>query len=425
MIKHIKTTRKKKYKARISRKRSVQHGGVVEVICKNVLGEGAYGIVFLGERETGPLGAVKFLKNKPVSNVEYSRQIQVHRTEQDIYKLIKDLDCVNLLKSIDLPEVKITVKGDYNINKSVPALITELCDFDLHSLITGAVLVEDMNIYGTTHKFLTKSYGIPDKTVIYYIASQIFDGLLALYNNQIIHCDIKPENIFVKRELDGKYIFKIGDFGFATKHSDLPLAKTYNDRHSKNTYQQYQKKTYYYAIHSDLHTYNTYMKDLTAYALTLYVLENRNLCNINAENMEISKLSKPGNTIHAIISILNQLESKMLALPTLHNNYEKDTEMYKKTYEALSKLFEDWKEKQVGNINNEVPIPIIPKIISHSKNNNSLILKNKYVNEENIKNIFNDISNHYSLTLQQTESYIKDGQSDWSLEFLGMCEDRA
>lgn len=426
MIKRIKVSRKKQnYKKWQTRKRNVQRGGVDEITCINVLGEGSYGIVFMAESRNAGLIAVKFLKYIKSNSAERSRQLKVHQNELAIYDMLKDLNSENILKSIDLTDTKIIVADTYKLNRSEPAIATELCDFDLYSLIVGSVTIDDMNIYGTTYKFLPKVYGMPNETVIYYIASQIFNGLYALYNKKIIHCDIKPENIFVKREPGNKYTFKIGDFGFAAKHEQFPLEKTYNNRYFKNTQELYQNWTYNYAIHTDLYIYNTYMKDLTAYALTLYVLENRNLCNINAEHMTISKLLDPDKSITKIISILSRLEHKIITLPTLHNNYAKDTEMYKEAYEALSKLFDDWKTKQVS-VNTDLPISIIPKINSQSENNDSLIITNKYATGKGIKNIINDIGKHYKLTLEKSETYIDKGAKyEWADKFLDMCKKKS
>jgi serine/threonine protein kinase len=40
---------------------------------------------------------------------------------------------------------------------------------------------------------------------------------------KIIHSDIKPENILIKKEQGGQYTFKICDFGFAAKHETFTV----------------------------------------------------------------------------------------------------------------------------------------------------------------------------------------------------------
>lgn len=45
--------------------------------------------------------------------------------------------------------------------------------------------------------------------------NQIVHGTLAIHSRNIIHRDIKCENIFLKKDKDGGVVCKIGDFGFA------------------------------------------------------------------------------------------------------------------------------------------------------------------------------------------------------------------
>lgn len=40
-------------------------------------------------------------------------------------------------------------------------------------------------------------------------------GTQAIHNHNIIHRDLKCENIFLKKNKNGNYVCKIGDFGFA------------------------------------------------------------------------------------------------------------------------------------------------------------------------------------------------------------------
>ncbi len=48
------------------------------------------------------------------------------------------------------------------------------------------------------------------------IILQIAKGLQFIARNKIVHRDIKPDNIFIKK-VDNHYLFKLGDFGFALK----------------------------------------------------------------------------------------------------------------------------------------------------------------------------------------------------------------
>lgn len=61
-----------------------------------------------------------------------------------------------------------------------------------------------------------------------YVVRQIAEGLAHLYENQVVHRDIKLENILVTRSEEDRnaeptiedFVFKIGDLGFAKKLSD-------------------------------------------------------------------------------------------------------------------------------------------------------------------------------------------------------------
>ncbi|MCB0369723.1 MAG: protein kinase, partial [Bdellovibrionales bacterium] len=48
------------------------------------------------------------------------------------------------------------------------------------------------------------------------IAYQLARGLQFISKRKVVHRDIKPDNVFNKKEL-GHMIYKLGDFGFAVK----------------------------------------------------------------------------------------------------------------------------------------------------------------------------------------------------------------
>ena len=63
--------------------------------------------------------------------------------------------------------------------------------------------------------------GIPEKLLIHF-AKQITKGLIYLHGNQIIHGDLKPENIFYSQNSSDNFSLKIGDFGMNyTKNFDF------------------------------------------------------------------------------------------------------------------------------------------------------------------------------------------------------------
>lgn len=49
------------------------------------------------------------------------------------------------------------------------------------------------------------------------MAYQLARGLSFIAKNKVVHRDIKPDNIFCKKEDEAGVIYKLGDFGFAVK----------------------------------------------------------------------------------------------------------------------------------------------------------------------------------------------------------------
>ena len=66
-----------------------------------------------------------------------------------------------------------------------------------------------------------------DRKLIYNYLKQILKGLKVLHRNGIIHSDIKPGNIFLKKVGEVEQI-KIGDFGMATVKKGVNKLKTKN-----------------------------------------------------------------------------------------------------------------------------------------------------------------------------------------------------
>lgn len=62
---------------------------------------------------------------------------------------------------------------------------------------------------------LIKGGALPEKEAL-PIIYQLAKGLQFIASEKVLHRDIKPDNIFIKREGDHK-VFKLGDFGFAVK----------------------------------------------------------------------------------------------------------------------------------------------------------------------------------------------------------------
>ena len=69
---------------------------------------------------------------------------------------------------------------------------------------------------GNLHNFISKlpqrSLALEDAKLVF---KQILRGLEEIHSKNIIHRDIKLENILLKKNNKGEYICKIGDFGLA------------------------------------------------------------------------------------------------------------------------------------------------------------------------------------------------------------------
>ncbi|EFA77498.1 hypothetical protein PPL_12100 [Heterostelium album PN500] len=93
-------------------------------------------------------------------------------------------------------------------------IITEYCfDGDLSHII----------------KRLTEQDRIIDELVLKKYISQLFNILLDLDKHGIVHCDIKPSNIFI-HEFDYDFSLKLGDFGSCLFIDQLPVIEYINTK---------------------------------------------------------------------------------------------------------------------------------------------------------------------------------------------------
>lgn len=69
------------------------------------------------------------------------------------------------------------------------------------------------NLYNYQNKQTNKVFSMEEAVYIYL---QVLQGLEYIHHNNIIHRDIKLENIFIKKNTkNNNYLCKIGDFGLA------------------------------------------------------------------------------------------------------------------------------------------------------------------------------------------------------------------
>ena len=68
------------------------------------------------------------------------------------------------------------------------------------------------NLYTIQSKLPAKAFTLDEATGIF---NQVLRGVEVIHKNQIVHRDIKLENIFVRKNEKGGLLCKIGDFGLA------------------------------------------------------------------------------------------------------------------------------------------------------------------------------------------------------------------
>lgn len=378
MHKKIIRTQKKKKKyscqtcKRIVKRQHSQHGSG-NLMCENILGQGGFGTVFKCSID-GLDYAVKFLKTSTsTQNNIFLKQLEkqeiAQKNEMEIYKYIYDSSHKinnNILKFFDLSTENEIIFSSPEYNKLSKKYIfgTELCNFDLLELIIGSKVIDDLNIDGKIYTITSIRTVSPDIKnansikVLWYIISQIFNGLRGLFEMKIIHSDIKPENILVKKEQGGKYTFKICDFGFAAKHENFNLSESYDTRLANNN--KYSRGTTSYMITSMIYLCNTFFKDLVAFAIMLYLLVILDKCEpANKQIKSISDLKTCfknfNNTqVTPIINELITLEKKInINKNDPISNHNEDYTQYQPHYDTIAKLINDMKDMEdIEDMNN-------------------------------------------------------------------------
>ena len=143
------------------------------------LNSGKYGIIKqVINKETKEICCMKVMNKKTMT----SKDLHESKTEVEIMKICQH---PNLVRLYDIYE-----------NQENKYLVMEYCE------------------EGDLFKYLeSKNFKISEKEVI-VILKQLLSGIYYLQQYGITHIDLKPENILVKK-LEGKYTFKIADFGLS------------------------------------------------------------------------------------------------------------------------------------------------------------------------------------------------------------------
>jgi len=179
----------------------------------SLLGEGGFGKVYLCETNDGKRIAMKVQK------------LGSH-----------NLECSFLNEFDDKHVIKIISSKTYCFGETED----EKTSF-------GCIWMEHMN-GGNLQDFLDNES--PSRVVLLDMLHQLYCGLRYIHEQRVVHCDIKPWNVLVNKNQDGKYRFCYADFGISIRlPSNTPFFR------------------------GNKEPYTTYFKD----PLTLFVKANNNL----------------------------------------------------------------------------------------------------------------------------------------------------
>ncbi|XP_052746415.1 serine/threonine-protein kinase ULK3 isoform X4 [Bicyclus anynana] len=88
---------------------------------------------------------------------------------------------------------------------------------------------DDRNIYiimeyccgGDLSKYIRRYGRVPEKQVLYFL-QQLASALKFLRDKGVVHMDLKPHNLLLHRDCDGRHTLKVADFGFAQHMAEQP-----------------------------------------------------------------------------------------------------------------------------------------------------------------------------------------------------------
>jgi len=189
-----------------------------------LLGQGAYGSVYkvFHKFEKKFYAIKKIFITKDIINDNYDifKEIQIysdlnHENIVRYYSSWIDIDFESIIdynNSIN--------SDDFNkINYLCPILFIqmELCDFTLKEYILS---------YSEDDLYCNKIN----------IIKQICKGLEYIKSKNIIHRDIKPDNIFLIKDIyhDNEYLIKLGDFGLCKKYNNFNLENNESEKYFDN-----------------------------------------------------------------------------------------------------------------------------------------------------------------------------------------------
>ena len=176
------------------------NGNNIELL--NIIGKGSYGNVYLGKNTTNN----QYYAVKVISKAQLQSKVVYQYFNNEIY-ILKHINHPNIVKYISLIEKK----REY-------WLVIEYCN--------GGSLVKALKYYITKH-----NKPVPENVVHHFIKN-ILTAVIYLNNKNIIHRDIKSDNILLHYDdeedlLSNNFIkakIKLIDFGFARYLDENELA---------------------------------------------------------------------------------------------------------------------------------------------------------------------------------------------------------
>jgi len=174
-----------------------------------VIGIGGYGIVYKGiEKRTKDLRAIKVISLEKIQAnllLQYERNEIEKQLDLCINGFIEEYNNMKICSNNNNNSVKCY---EYFKNKDNFVIIMELCDKNLSQLLQKRIINEN------------KGYNFEE---IYEIISQLNNTFKIMKENNIIHRDLKLENILIKYDDKEhiKYTIKLSDYGCSKRLKSL------------------------------------------------------------------------------------------------------------------------------------------------------------------------------------------------------------
>lgn len=318
----------------------------------------------MGCSNSSTISNSKILKKKRSSKSikMFKKEIADFKANYQIMDLVTNSGKIKLTQVKHLPTNQIRlckqifkshIVGPTNINEKTDELLAHLCEIDDHPSIPKIFeyFEDEISYYVILEMALGKELlnyiehidNFTERQVA-IIMEQLFSALNYLHENDIIHCNVMPENIILDSEKIGNYYIKLVNFEKAS------VVKAENEEDFKNKKAKLEGVKYghcYFLSPDRLVGKRDFKDDLWSCGIIMYIL----LCGYppfiseHAETL-ISKIKKGKfNFLEKDWSNISK-EAKHLIEQLLHINP-------KKRIDAISALNHPWIIKHLKNRNKE------------------------------------------------------------------------